>query len=68
MNSKIKIIKKNKLKIKEPSPVSAKDLKRIKTREMSSTVSDWVSEMRLRRCEETKQNFEHLFTQNQQTI
>ncbi|MEO7659220.1 MAG: hypothetical protein ABIV48_06365 [Pyrinomonadaceae bacterium] len=68
--SKIKIVKKteaaaakSKLKIKRPKVASS----RTAAREVVSTVTEWVSDLKQRKTEETKAAFELLFSTNQRT-
>ncbi len=67
-NAKIKVIKKNEIIITKPPIMTEEDLKQTATREQALTVSDWVNEFQTRRCEETKQSYNNLFTQRLQTI
>ena len=60
---KIKVIKKNSVKIYQTSAVVIeKKTKHNAASDMVSTVSDWVNEFQKRRREETKQAFEYLST------
>lgn len=67
-NAKIKVIKKNEVIITKPPIVKAKKLKQLATRELVSTVSEWVSEFQTRRCKEKKQAINQLYTQRLQAI
>jgi hypothetical protein len=63
--SKIKIIKRSEAaaaKIKEKKAPSS----RATAREMVSTVTDWVSDIKQRKSEETKAAFDLLFSANRQ--
>ena len=57
---KIKVVKKNAVKIDKTPVVTEKKLKQKAAGEMVSTVSDWVNEFHERRREETKQAFDRL--------
>jgi hypothetical protein len=66
--AKIKVIKKNDIKIAEVPVVEIdKKTKQESAREMVSTVTNWVSEFQQRRREETKQAIEKFFTNKPQT-
>ena len=58
--SKVKIIKKASVAAAEPKIAGAKAA-RIAAREMVSNVTDWVTEFKSRKSEETKAALEHLF-------
>lgn len=68
MNSKvkIKIIKKNALKIYKIPVATQKNVKRKAVREMILNVSAWVDEFQQLRCEETKQALDFLSTRRPQ--
>jgi hypothetical protein len=60
--SKIKVIKKGDAKpAPEPAPVKPVS-KKAAAREMVSTVSDWVSDLKRRKQDETKMTLEAFFT------
>lgn len=63
--AKIKVIKKSELNTVEPSAV--KEEKPAPAREIVSTVSNWVSDFRERKSQETKQAFEKLFSAQPKT-
>jgi len=65
--TKVKVIKKGKAKpALEPAPVK-KVSKKAAAREMVSTVSNWVSDFKQRKHEETKLTLETFFTPNPAT-
>ena len=64
--AKIKVIKKNDLRIVE-APTKVEQKPKQAAREMVSTVSNWVSEFQQRRREETKQAIEKFFSNQPQT-
>jgi hypothetical protein len=59
---KIKVIKKNEVKLTEKPAVEKKVSKQAQAREMVSTVSNWVVDFQQRKREETRQAFENLFS------
>ncbi|MBX7055790.1 MAG: hypothetical protein K1X36_12615 [Pyrinomonadaceae bacterium] len=59
--SKVKIIKKASIAAAEPKMTGAKSA-RASAREMVSNVTDWVTEFKSRKSEETKAALELLFT------
>lgn len=59
--TKIKVIKKSELKKSEKIVNKDKKTHQVAPREIVSTVSNWVTEFRERRGNETKQAFEKLF-------
>ncbi len=61
--AKIKVIKKNELKLTEKTVNMTVDKKtnRVAAREMVSTVTNWVTEFQRNKREETKQALEQLF-------
>ena len=63
--AKIKVIKKSELNTAEP--VAVKQEKPAPAREIVSTVSNWVSDFRERKSEETKKAFELLFAAQPKT-
>lgn len=52
---KIKVIKKNAVRIYKTPVLEVKNLKQRAVREMAATVSDWVGEFQQQRRNETKQ-------------
>lgn len=58
---KIKVIKKNAVKIHKTPVLEVKDLKQRAARDMAATVSDWVGEFQQRRRKEQKQALNLLF-------
>jgi len=64
--AKIKIIKKNDVKIVE-APIKAERKTNQAAREMVSTVTNWVSDFQQRRRDETKQAIEKFFPTQPQT-
>ncbi len=61
MDNKLKIKVVKKLEIKPVEPKAAKpNAARVAAREMVSTVSDWVTEFKARKSEETKAAIEKL--------
>jgi hypothetical protein len=58
---KIKVIKKNAVKIYKTPVLEVKNLKQQVVREMAATVSDWVGEFQQRRRKEQKQALNLLF-------
>ena len=63
--NRIKVIKKNEaVKVRVKKSVKTKPA--AAAREMVSTVTDWVSDIRDRKREETKRAIESLFSQNPQ--
>jgi len=65
--AKIKVIKKNEVKMAEKPVVVEKNSKQQAAREMVSTVTTWVSDFQHRKREETRQAIEKFFTQQPQT-
>lgn len=64
---KIKVVKRSDVKpIVKKKKGSAKASPRAAAREMVSTVTDWVSDLKQRKTEETKIAFETLFAANRQ--
>lgn len=57
---KVKIVKKSDIAATAPAPVK-RNAARIAAREMVSTVTDWVTEFKSRKSEETKVAIEQLF-------
>ncbi len=58
---KIKVIKKNAVRIYKTPVLEVKNLKQQAVREMAATVSDWVGEFQQRRRKEQKQALNLLF-------
>ena len=58
---KIRVIKKNAVKIYKTPVLEVKNLKQRAVREMAATVSDWVGEFQQRRRKEQKQALNLLF-------
>ncbi len=58
---KIRIIKKNAVRIYKTPVLEVKNLKQRAVREMAATVSDWVGEFQQRRRKEQKQALNLLF-------
>jgi hypothetical protein len=65
--SKIKVIKKGKLQTNRKPVVTARSSKKESAREMVSTVTTWVSELKHRKRDETRQAIEKFFNQQPQT-
>lgn len=65
--AKIKVIKKSELKTVEHSTIKEENTKPAAAREIVSTVSNWVSDFRERKSQETKQAFEKLFSAQPKT-
>jgi hypothetical protein len=62
---RVKVIKKSEAKVQPPQSESGKST-RVAAREMVSTVTDWVSEFRTRRSDETRAALEKLFSNRPQ--
>ncbi len=62
---KIKVIKKDSVKIYKPPVVSEKNLQKRAAGEMILIVSDWVNDFQRLRSEETKQAFNRCFPRPQ---
>jgi ribosomal protein L15E len=60
-NKKIKIVKKVDAAALKSKPARADNRARRKAREVVSTVSDWVTDLRARKSEETKAAIDSLF-------
>jgi hypothetical protein len=58
---KVKVVKKSETQ-KQPGKQNTVKATRIAAREMVSNVTDWVTEFKSRRSEETKAGFEKLFS------
>ena len=58
---KIRVIKKNAVRIYKTPVLEVKNLKQQAVREMAATVSDWVGEFQQRRRKEQKQALNLLF-------
>jgi hypothetical protein len=58
---KIKVIKKNAVRIYKTPVLEVKNLKQQAVREMAATVSDWIGEFQQRRRKEQKQALNLLF-------
>lgn len=65
--AKIKVIKKSELNAAEPAIVKEEKPTPTPAREIVSTVSNWVSDFRERKSEETKKAFEQLFAAQPKT-
>lgn len=65
--AKIKVIKKSELNTAEPSIEKEQKPTQAPAREIVSTVSNWVSDFRERKSQETKQAFEILFSAQPKT-
>lgn len=66
-NSKIKVIKKGAVMRSEKPVLAEKKAKQDAVREMVSNVTNWVSDFRHRKSEETKVAIEKFFGQSPQT-
>lgn len=64
--SRIKVVKRSDVEAKKPKK-GRKASPRVAAREMVSTVTDWVSDLKNRKTEETKIAFETLFAANRRT-
>lgn len=62
---RVKVIKKSEAKPQAAKPDAGKTT-RIAAREMVSTVTDWVSEFKSRRADETRAAFDNLFSNQPQ--
>jgi phenylpyruvate tautomerase PptA (4-oxalocrotonate tautomerase family) len=65
--AKIKVIKKGVVKTVEKPVLAKNKIKQDSVREIVSTVTNWVSDFRHRKSEETKVAIEKLFSQHPQT-
>ncbi len=61
--SKIRVIKKNDIGAKKPTPIKEEKKKDLTTKAMVSTVSEWVEELQNRRFKEAKAAVDRLYTQ-----
>jgi len=64
--SRIKIVKRGEVRPKVKVSKKRTSSPRVAAREMVSTVTDWVTDLKQRKTEETKIAFESLFAGNQQ--
>lgn len=64
--SRIKVVKRSDVKANVKSKKGRKVNPRAAAREMVSTVTEWVSDVKQRKTEETKIAFENLFAANRQ--
>lgn len=64
--AKIKVIKKNEIKVSEPPVQINKKTKQESARDMVSTVTNWVNDFQQRRRDETKQAIEKFFSNKPQ--
>lgn len=63
---KVKIVKKDSVKVEKVKPVEAKSTRQA-AREMVSTMSEWVTEFKSRKGEETKAAIERFMPSQPQT-
>jgi hypothetical protein len=62
---KIKVIKKNSVKIYKTPVVTEKNLQKRATGEMIEIISDWINDFQRLRSEETNQSFNRFFPRPQ---